>query len=246
MIILKFVPYDEKFCKKKHFLGKRIVQTVPPIKRTNLYLNGGTVFRLELPKEALKREDVKTLIRRYKGNIIVLPEEAVCELQREYLFDPTRYYTRALLAALSQYIADFDGKWQNICIKITDFEYFEEFSTLAKTARRLTVITENNLFCERFKRDCYYTYGAAVVFTPDIPLCDFDVYADFSKIDPRGTLPLVLKNGSCMLYPKKDYFVPSEAAIEVMRLGVDSKLACAAFNLSNKSSQNVNKKEFTF
>lgn len=230
MIILKFVPPPEPVFVKKCFFGKRIVENTDCVKRTKICLNGETFFCVEMPKEELIRADVKKFLLRYKGNIIVLPRECACELPAEYIFDPTYYYLRALLSSLSQRINTVNGKWQDICVKISDFKYCEEFSSLAKTARRLTVITDENADCERFKNDCYHTYGATVVFLRNMPSTDFDVYADFSKINSDGNLPLVLKDGSSLLYPQKEYFVPSESALEVMRLGVDEKIACAAFN----------------
>ena len=119
MLILKFNDERESFKKPKKRFYKKVKNN--EYKRYSLNINGKAAIVLELTEKDLQCEDVLTLLKIYKGRVLVSSAYADEEILKEYLFNPRDYYQRALLSSLVNQMKTVNKDWKNVSVKIDDF-----------------------------------------------------------------------------------------------------------------------------
>lgn len=230
MLVLKINGEREKIKKVKGLFRKKIFYETPEdIKRYSVEVKGKKVLVLELTEKDLDKEDVITLLKMYKGRVLVSEDNINYELLKEYLFDPKAYFQRAVLSSLKNQIRTVNKEWKNICIKIDDFSPFTELFELVKISKKVTFITQKNPTTNKFLNDCYYEFGAMVSVKGECS-SENDVFLDLDKIDGNGKLMINVKGKSFLLYPDTTYFTGDEEYKKLVNFNIHHNLICAAFS----------------
>lgn len=233
MLVLDFVDEREDIKRlKKRFYRKKEFKRADDLKRYSVNVNGKTVIVLELTEKDLQSEDVLTLLKIYKGRLLVASKYSNKELLKEYLFSSSEYYQRALLSSLINQIKTVNKDWKNICIKTEVFSPFKELYELVKISKTVSIITANNVLTDVFLKKCYYEYGAIVSLKNEINPQKTDVFLDLDVIDDNGKLMINIKGKDYLLYPDTRYF---EGCVEYQKLSeynIEHNIICSAF--SNK------------
>ena len=233
LLILNFITDKENSVNvKKRFLKKKSSLHCKEINRYSINVNGKNVIVLELTEKDLMREEVITLLKIYKGRVLISQNFLYIEGLEEYLFNPVIFYQKALLSSLVNQIKTINKDWKRICVKVEEFAPFKEFYELVRISKTVTIITKNNVFTERFIRDCYNEYGAIVNVTKEISKQVADVYLDFNDIDNKGKLTLDIKGKAFLLYPDASYFDNCSEYQKLSQYNIEHNIICAAF--SNK------------
>lgn len=230
MLILKVTERTIDNTKSRHFFRKRKNNVnSEDFKRSSLKVMGTNVVVLETYSDKLECEDMERLIKAYEGRIL-LPENSNITLPEEVLFNPKRYYMRAVLSSLINQIRTVHGDWRRICIKIDEFEPFKELYKVVEISKSLCLLTKRNSGVNKFVDACYNEYGAVVSVKENIEPSFWNVFLDLEKTDKRGRL-IVEENGvPLVLYPDAAYFENKEEYRAVLNYGVEHKTVCAAFS----------------
>lgn len=232
MLVLKIIDEPIIISKRKTFFGKKKVVETPQIKRENLKVGSMNVVLLELPLSEFDNADLKRLVNVYKGKILITPQNKIDLLDNSYFFDLRRYYRKALLSSLAKYISFNKEDIMSVCLKYDDFEITDELFYVAKFTRNLEIVTKYSKLTECFKNECFEKFGAYISFSQkEVSSGEFDIYADFSKIDNEGQL-IIKENGKerCF-YPDAKYFIPNNYTKILTAIGINEKIACACVNL---------------
>ena len=228
MLILKFNDERESFKKPKKRFYKKV--KINEYKRYSLNINGKTVIVLELMEKDLQCEDVLTLLKIYKGRVLVSSAYADEEILKEYLFSPRDYYQRALLSSLVNQMKTVNKDWKNVYVKIDGFTPFKEFYELVRISKTVTIITNSNVFTHKFLKDCYYEYGAIVAVKKDAATEMEGVFLDLNEIDNNGKLMINVKGKEFLLYPDTRYFDNSGEYQKLSAYNIEHNIICAAFS----------------
>ena len=230
MLILKFNDERENLKKTKKRFHKKV--KINEYKRYSININGKTITVLELTAKDLQCEDVLTLLKIYKGRVLVSSAYAYDKILKEYLFNLKEYYQRSLLSSLINQIKTVNTDWKNICIKIEKFSPYKEFYELVRISKTVTIITSNNASTEKFKNDCYYEYGAIVSVKNDEISINKDVFLDLEAIDNNRKIMVDVKGKGFVLYSDVRYFEKFPDYEKLLPFDIEHNIICAAF--SNK------------
>lgn len=230
MLILHFPDERERIEKNQRRFFRKNDFKNSETKRYSFNVNGRNVIILEITEKDLKREDVRTLLRIYRGRVLVSSDYCDNDLLGEFVFSPKEYYQRALLSSLCRQIKTVNKDWKNICVKIKCFLPFREFYELVKLSKTVTVITENNAYTDKFLNECYYEYGAVVSFKNEIIAPKSDVYLNLDEIDEKGKLMINMNGRECILYSDADYFDGCPEYQKLYQFNIEHNVICSAFS----------------
>ena len=231
MLVLDFVDeraVDEK--SKRKIFRKKVRENNKELKRYSVNVNGKNVTILEITEKDLKKDDVLTLLKIYKGRVLVPDKFKEKENLKEYLYSPKEYYHRALLSSLINQIKTVNKEWKNVTVKTEVFKPFKEFYELVRISKSVIILTEANSYTEKFMDDCYYEYGAIVIIKKEITLTKNDVYLNLDKIDNKGKLMINAKGKDFLLYPDIKYFEVYSEYQKLSPYNIESNLICSAFS----------------
>lgn len=230
MLILKITEDREKIKKTKGIFRKKIIyENKQNIKRYSINVNEKNIIVLELPEYELVNEDVLSLLKIYKGRVLVAEEYCNNDVLKDYIFDPRECYQRAVLSSLKNQIKTVSSDWKNICIKTTEFVPFKELFEIVKISKSLTLLTERNMLTDNFLKKCYYELGAIVFIKESCPL-KTDVYLDFSTIDSKGRVMINSRGRDFVLYPDASYFDDKEEYQKLSMFNINHNQICSAFS----------------
>ena len=231
MLILDFVDERELVNKPKRRFLKRIhIEKNSEIKRYSLNVNNKNVIILKITEKGLKEDDVSTLLKIYKGKVLVSGKYMEKEDLKEYLYSPKEYYQRALISSLTNQIKTVNKDWKNVTIKIENFKPTKELYELVRISKNITLITESNFNTEKFLNNCYYEYGAIVSMKNKNTSTQDDVFIDLNKIDNNGKLMINAKGKEFLLYPDARYFEKSSEYQKLAPYNIEYSLICSAFS----------------
>ncbi len=233
MLILKFDDEREKIdnTKKRLFKKSRALRN-NELKRYSINVNGKAAIVLELTEKDLQYEEVLTLLKIYKGRVLVTSKYKNEEILKEYLYSPKEYYQRALISSLVNQIKSVNKDWKNICVKIKSFFPFKEFYELVRISKAVAILTEANAYTHKFSEDCYYDFGAIVSVKTEISTNKFDIILDLDSIDNNGKLMINVKGKEFLLYPDMRFFENNTEYQKLLQYNIEHNIICAAF--SNK------------
>ena len=230
MLILKINEEREKIKKTKGIFRKKIIyEKTDDIKRYSININGKSAIVLELPEEEIGNEDVLSLLKIYKGRVLVAEEYYHNDILKEYLFVPKEYYQRAILSSFKNQIMTVNREWKNVCIKTENFYPFKELFQIVKISKTLTLLTPKNTLTENFLKECYFELGA-IVSVKDICPQKTDVYLDLDLIDEKGKLMVNVKGRDFILYPDATYFDDKEEYNKLFMFNIEPDKIKAAFS----------------
>ncbi|MBQ7115502.1 MAG: hypothetical protein IJN94_03695 [Clostridia bacterium] len=229
MLILKINDEREKIKRTKGIFRKKIIYEKTDIERYSINVNGKSVIVLELPDNEIENEDVLSLLKIYKGRVLVSEEYCSNDTLKEYLFDSSKYYQRAILSSLINQLKTVSSDWKNICIKTQEFSPFKELFEIVRISKTLTLITKNSVLSDKFLNECYYELGAIVFIKEFCPL-QADVFLDLEEIDAAGRLMVSVKGRACILYPDASYFDEKDEYQKLSVFNIDHNQLCAAFS----------------
>lgn len=233
MLVLNFSDEREDVEKnKKHFFKKHRKNNNNKINRYSINVNGKNVLVLELTEKDLLKEDVRALLKIYKGRVLMPEKYKNFEGVKEYLYSPKEYYQRALISSLVNQIKTVNKDWKNICIRTENFEPLKELYELVRISKKVTIIGENNLHTEKFSKDCYYEYGAIVSVKREISGLKYDVFLNLDEVDNSGKLMINVNTKDFILYPDTRYFESCTEYQKLVAFCLDYNTICSVF--SNK------------
>ncbi len=233
MLLLDFVDERELLKKQKRkIFRKKESEKNSVIKRDSINVNGKNVTILELSERDLEKEDVLTLLKIYKGKVLVSEKFKKKDLLKEYLYSPEKYYQRALLSSLINQVKTVNREWKFVVVKISGFSPFKEFYELVRISKSVIIITETNSSIEKFLNDCYYEYGAIVSIKKENISIKNDVYLDLDIFDSNGKLMINAKGKEFLLYPDIRYFENCSEYQKLAPYNIEYNIICSAF--SNK------------
>ncbi len=232
LLVLDFVDERENIKDvKKRFKKKKKLKSERDFKRYSVNVNGKNAIVLELTEKDLHSEDVLTLLKIYKGRVLVSSKYANNELLNEYVFSPKEYYQRALLSSLINQIKTVNRDWKNICIKIKSFSPFKELYELVRISKTVTMITPDNALTDKFLKECYYEYGTVVSFKNEITAQRYDVFLDLDEVDNKGKLMINVNGKEFLLYSDTRYFENCSEYQKLFPFNMEHNIICAAFSL---------------
>lgn len=232
MLILDFFNEREAGKKQKRkIFRKKDIEKNNGLKRNSINVNGRNVIVLEITEKDLKKEDVLTLLKIYKGRVLIPEKYRETDMLTEYLYSPKEYYQRAILSSFANQIKSINKEWKNIVIKTDSFTPFREFYEIVRLSKKVTLITGANTNTEKFLNDCYYEYGAIVYLKKEFALTVInDVYLDLDKIEPNGKLMINVNGKDFLLYPDTTYFENQPEYQKLVQYNIDQNLICSAFS----------------
>ncbi len=231
MLILDFV--EERVVEdrpQRKIFRKRDKENNKELKRYSVNVNGRNVTILEITKKDLKKDDVLTLLKIYKGRVLVSERFMGNEDLKEYLHSPKEYYQRALLSSLINQIKTVNREWKNIAVKTECFTPFKEFYELVRISKAVSIFTEANSYTDKFLNDCYYEYGAIVSVKKEITSTKSDICLNLDKIDNNGKLMINAKGKDFLLYPDIRYFDICSEYQKLSQYNIEHNLICSAFS----------------
>ena len=231
MLVLDFVN-ERELCRKpqRRFFRKKSTENNKELKRYSVNVNGVNLTVLELTENDLNNEDVLTFLRIYKGRVLVSEKFKEKEVLKKYLYLPDEYYQRALLSSLINQIETVNRGWKSVAVKIVEFTPHKEFYELVRLTKSVTLITPNNLYTEKFLKDCYYEYGAIVTVKKESVLTKNIVYLDLNEVDNNGRLMINAKGKNLLLYPDIKYFENRSEYQKLAPYNLEHNLICSAFS----------------
>ncbi len=232
MLILKINEEREKNRRTKGIFRKKIIYEKTDIKRYSININGKNVIVVELPADEIGSEDVLSLLKVYNGRVLVPPNYYLNEILKEYLFDPSEYYKRAILSSFKNQIRTVCKDWKNVCIKTNEFSPSNELFEIVKISKTMTLLTPESRLTEEFVNECYYKLGAIVFIKESCPL-QADAFLDLELIDTKGRLMVSAKGREHILYPDATYFVENEEYKKLSMFNIEYSQICAAFSKNN-------------
>lgn len=230
MLILKINEEREKIKRIKGIFRKKIIyEKLEDIKRYSINVNGKTVTVLELSASEIGNDDFLSLLKIYKGRVLVSEEYYRNDILKDYLFDPREYYKRAILSSFKNQIRTVRKDWNNVCIKTDEFSPFKELFEIVKISKTLTLVTQRSTLTDEFVNECYYEFGAIIFLKEACPL-QTDVFLNLDLIDAKGKLMINVRGREFILYPDATYFDGNEEYQKLLMFNVDHNKICAAFS----------------
>ena len=180
----------------------------------------------------LSLPEVQRILRIKKGKLLESLNTEQNELLTEYLVDKKPYYKRALLSSVIEFIKQVG---EQLSVAVFDDYFFncDEYNSLAKSVRAFTLVTSRIDLAEKFADEIYREYGLRVVIRQLSPISYFDLSLDFSGIKKDGSLNIIYRGESMLIYPDNKYFESDNDVLELMKHGVPIKCACAVLRDNN-------------
>ena len=230
MLILKLNNEAEDVKRKRAFFRRKKESVKESeFNRYSINVNGKTVLVLELKENELACEDVKTLLKIYKGKVLVSKEHKNNQHLKGYLFEPGEYYKRAVLSSLKNQIRTVNRDWKFISVKINDFSPFKELYEIVKISKRVNLITQKNAQTIKFANDCYNQYGSIISINGEA-FAGNEIFLDLDKTDSNGKLMISVKDKDFLLYADNNYFQAEEEFKKLVPFNLEHNIICAAFS----------------
>lgn len=231
MLILSITEGAKKERKHGSFFHRKAVRGSPcDFRRSSVNINGKNVIILNISEDGLKCEEVRTLLKIYRGRVLLSKGKNQVELPRNLLFDPKRYYMRAVLSSLVNQMKTVNKEWKKVCIKIETFEPVKEFYQIVKSAKALCLLTPKSPLTDSFVNNCYNEYGAVVKVADDCFLDFYDVFLNLEEVDEKGRLIIKVKGKPLLLYPDMTYFESNTEYQKLADFDIEHDVVCAAFS----------------
>ncbi len=231
LLILNFIKEIGKTPNtKKRIFKKNKALKKNELNRYSINIKGKNILVLDLSEKDLMREDVITLLKIYKGRVLVPSKYQNEENIESYLFNPKEYYQRALLSSLINQIKTVNKDWKNLCVKTEKFSPYKELYEIVRISKTVSIITSDNPYTDKFKKECYYEYGAIVSVKNDEEKHKFDIFLDLDKIDNKGKLMINVKEKEFLLYPDVRYFENKPDYQKLLPFNIEHNIICSAFS----------------
>lgn len=182
---------------------------------------------VELTEASLTSNEVKLLLNRYTGAVIFPKKfEDDASLQR-YMFDPSLYYSRAYLSALTVYLKSSGDN--RICVYIDNFRFCREWVELANACRSILIVGSPNAELKRFCEFCKVDLGLSPQINDTSLLTDAFVRVNLNNINiSQASIKISKAQKELELYPNARYFVHNENVKKLINMGISTGVACAA------------------
>ncbi|MGN1315615.1 MAG: hypothetical protein ACI4VW_00970 [Acutalibacteraceae bacterium] len=231
MLILKITDEVHGNRRNRNFLRKKTVnENLYDFRRSSVRVNGKNVVVLEITESSMDCDDVQTLLKIYQGRILLSKGKEDVQVPESMLFNPNKYYMRAILSSLANQINTVNKEWKRIFIKIDDFEPFKEFYRIVKLSKSLCLQTQKNSSTNNFVNTCYNEYGAVVKIREECNTDSYDVFLNLEEIDKSGKLIIDINGTPTLLYPDITYFENDSEYQKLACFGIDYNIICAAFS----------------
>lgn len=229
MLLLNFCERPkEEFKKKRRVFKKKNYE--PIFKRERVIIGDKSIYILSLSKSYLDDESFKTLLKSYKGKVIVEKENQEL-IPEEFLYKADDYYCKALLSSLIKRIKVENVGNRNVLIKLCEFHSCEELFELVMIAKRVVFCFGKENDFDRFYEECYNQYGSVVRVLSDCRCAnDYNFFLDLTEIDYDGKAQVLTDGVPSVLYPDNSYFRKDKNTDLLSKLGIDFKIACAVIN----------------
>ncbi len=237
MLIIK-IKREEQIKDKKSILKRRKFSGKNFIERVNLKIGNDIHTLIHLPVSCCENEEFKRLIKIYKGRIIIPDNTDLNENLKDYLFDIKPYCKRAILSAFIKYMGNDFNVYKSVCIADSGFQITQEYADLAKFARNLVILTENNINTQSFSDYCYLNLGTVVDIKDNVNSLEWDIYLNLDDIFDDGRAIVKFKDKDAILHPDPDYFICNKEISEIISYGIPVKTACAAFPVKRQEGIN--------
>lgn len=223
MLVLKLI--DNKKDDKIRLFRKRKNQS---IRKIDSFICNNEVFNvIEVSKGMLEASEFREYINRYSGAIICSMELEQEEKLKRYLFDPTLYYSRAYLSALTSYL-----KAQNeteICIYIDNFRFCREWVELTNVCKTVIIVGSQNAELKSFCDFCRVELGLVPQINDVSLLTNKFIRVNLNNINISESCIILLKNEvDIKLSPDARYFAENDSVKKLKEYGISKKTACAA------------------
>ena len=106
------------------------------------------------------------------------------------------------------------------------------YAIFVRISKAVTIVTDNNIFTEKFAKDCFYEYGSIVNIKKENSTQINDIFLDFNQIDNNGKLMINVKGKDFLLYPDTRYFDNCVEYQKLLPYNIEHNVICSAF--SNK------------
>lgn len=237
MLIIK-IKREEHIKEKKHILKRRKLSEKNFIERVNLKIGNDIHTLVHLPVSCCEKEEFKRLLKIYKGRIIVPDNIVLKEKIKDYLFDVKPYCKRAILSAFIKYMGNDFNVCKTVCIVDSGFQITQEYADVAKFARNLVILTENNINTQSFSDYCYLNLGTVINIKDNVNSLEWDIYLNLDDIFDDGRAIVKFRDKDAILHPDPDYFICNKEISEIISYGIPVKTACAAFPVKKQEGIN--------
>lgn len=237
MLIIK-IKREEQIKEKKRILKRKKLGENNFIERVNFKVGNDVHTLVNLPVSCWENEEILRLLKIYKGRIIVPDNIALEEKIKDYLFDIKPYCKRAILSAFIKYMGNDFNIYKTVCIADSSFQITQEYADVAKFARNLVILTENNIKTQSFTDYCYLNLGTVVSIKDKIKSSGWDIYLNLDDTFDDGRATVKFRDKEAILHPDPDYFICNKEISEIISYGVPVKTACAAFEAKKQEEIN--------
>lgn len=231
MLVIKDIFDGTQIEKKKKLCFKKNRTDTKTLIRYTDYIDNKPFYIIEIERNYLNSERIQKLLSAYNGRI-VLNENLPQELFKDYLFNATDYFLRALLSSLVNKIK-YEKDIKSICIKYDKILVCEEVFKLVKNVRNVHYTVENDNKTEIFKKECFNRYGTFINIGEIDDFNCFDVYIDLSQFTADGKCEIYFKGKRGLLYPDCSFFDVNDNVRKLLKYGVNRRIACAICEVKN-------------
>ncbi len=223
MLVLNLV--DNKKDRKFRLFAKRKQQL---IKKKDSFICCNEIFSIiEINRGVLLSKELTEYLNRYSGAVICSKELEKEERLKKYLFDPTLYYSRAYLSALTAYLKAKNES--EICIYIDNFRFCREWVELANSCKTIIIVGSPNAELKRFCDFCRVELGLVPQVNDETLLTNNFLRINLNNINLSQGCITLSKNGiDIAIYPDARYFTETETVKKLKSYGISKNTACAA------------------
>ncbi len=223
MLLLKLI---DKKSDDKFFLFRKRKKS--HIRKKDSLICCNEVFSIvEVSEHMLESTEMTGYLNRYSGAVICSKELEKKESLKRYLFDPTLYYSRAYLSALTAYLKAKNES--EICIYIDNFRFCREWVELANVCKAVIILGSPNAELKRFCDFCKVELGLVPQVNDEALLTKNYLKINLNNINTsNGCISLLKNDVEIELYPDARYFVENENVKKLKEYGISKKTACAA------------------
>ncbi len=225
MLIVNITPTENTIFKGR-FFKKQLRPDA--FKRSCMNLCGKSCTLLEFNESMLHTLDLDRLLKTFKGEIIGANKVLEKIVPIEYRFDPKNYFKKALVSSLCNNI-EKNANNLTIGIKDENFEFSEEYCKLANMVKSFTLIAKQSEHTKKLSDYCFLEYGNFIRITDRVAYSD-DIILNFDNLDDDCKLIIFKEGKDQLLYPDPEYFLIKQELAELLNLGINPKLLCAAFS----------------
>lgn len=213
---------------KKRLFFKSVAEN--NIKREKLLIDNKIFYIIYLSEKQLESKELETLLNAYKGRVL-LGDDFNNFSFREYLFDSSVYFSKALLSTFIKLIKNEVVSKRNVFIEGECFFPCKELFELVRISKKVVFKFENYYGFEGFIEECYYSFGAVIRAEETAGPCwDYDYYLKLFPDKKCGECDAYINGYKKRIYPDMSYFKENDSVKLLKETGVDAKISSAVIN----------------